>query len=213
MKMMRRPRPNPTTAGTMHTVRQAISTDIPVWKRGKRTEPMTSCVTPPPRLPHPPTRALAVPATSLVNMRLVQNWQQTKVDPPKPMKNRRIAREAALLTRPVKAHGMEANIRRIPIRMRAPNLSHIGPLMKRMKVVPSTEQMLDVQICCLERLIPPSSIGFLITGRRGAIANQMKKAVKKPIHEQWKARMCGRLKLHNLISVALSSWFGSTLRE
>lgn len=39
---------------------------------------------------------------------------------------------------------------------------------------------------------------------------QMKKAVKKLIHEQWNARMCGRLKLHNLISVALSSWLGST---
>jgi hypothetical protein len=40
----------------------------------------------------------------------------------------------------------------------------------------------------------------------------MKKAMKKPHQEQWKARMCGREKSHSLISVALSSWSGSTLR-
>ena len=50
-----------------------------------------------------------------------------------------------------------------------------------------------------------------LTGKRGAMANQIKNAVKKPIHEQWKARMCGRLKERSLISVPLSSWFGSTL--
>ena len=105
------------------------------------------------------------------------------------MKNRRTARDAASLTRPVNAHGMDANIKRTPIRIRAPYLSHMGPLMKRMKVVPSTEQMLEVQISCLLRPMPPSSGDFLITGRRGAMANQMKKAVKKPIHEQWKARI------------------------
>jgi len=99
------------------------------------------------------------------------------------------------VTRPVKAVGMEANIKMIPIRMRAPNLSHIGPLMKRMKIVPSTEKMLDVQISCLVRPIPPSSGGSLITGMSGAMANQMKKAVKKA-----------------LISVALSSWLVSTAR-
>jgi hypothetical protein len=41
------------------------------------------------------------------------------------------------------------------------------------------------------------------------MANQMKKAMKKPHHEQWKARMCGRAKLQSLISVDLSSWSGS----
>ena len=49
-----------------------------------------------------------------------------------------------------------------------------------------------------------------IAERRGLIANQIKKAMKKPHQEQWKARMWGRAKLHNLISVALSSWSGST---
>mmetsp|Transcript_21581 Transcript_21581/g.45634 ORF Transcript_21581/g.45634 Transcript_21581/m.45634 type:complete len:206 (+) Transcript_21581:1181-1798(+) len=204
--MMRNPRQNPTAAGTMHTVLQACSADMPSLKRGKRTDPITSWVTPPPRLPQPPTSALAVPATSLVNIREVQNWQHTKVDPPSPMKKRRTERVAALLTRPVQAQGIEQSIRSTPIRRRAPYLSHIGPLMKRMKTVPATEQMLDVQISCFE--MPKVS---LISGRSGAIANQMKKAVKNPIHEQWNARMCGRLKERSLISVALSSWSGSTL--
>ena len=51
----------------------------------------------------------------------------------------------------------------------------------------------------------------LISGKRGAMANQMKKAMKKANQAQWKALMCGRLKLNILISVALSSWSGSTL--
>mmetsp|Transcript_49771 Transcript_49771/g.105832 ORF Transcript_49771/g.105832 Transcript_49771/m.105832 type:complete len:206 (+) Transcript_49771:1369-1986(+) len=204
--MMRNPRQNPTAAGTRQTVLQACSADMPSLKSGKRTVPMTIWVTPPPRLPQPPTSALAVPATSLVNMREVQNWQQTKVDPPSPMKKRRPARDAALLMRPVQAQGMEHAIKRTPIRIRAPYLSHMGPLMNRMNTVPATEQMLDVQICCFEIF----SVS-LISGRRGAMANQMKKAVKNPIHEQWKARMCGRLKERSLISVALSSWSGSTL--
>src|SRR5210317_877362 len=123
------------------------------------------------------------------------------------MKKRRAARDPALLTRPVKAQGMEAAARMKPIGIRAPYLSQIGPFTKRMKIVPATEQMLDVQICCLLR-----SRVFLISGKRGAMANQMKKAMKKQNQEQWKARMCGREKLQSLISVALSSWLGSTLR-
>merc|ERR1719223_1520325 len=169
---------------------------------------MTIWVTPPPRLPHPPTRALAVPTTSLTNMREAQHWHMTKVDPPKPMKKRSTAREVALFTNPVMAQGMEAKARMMPIGMRAPYLSQRGPLTKRRKMVPATEQMLDVQICCL--LIPRVS---LTSGRSGAMANQMKKAMKKQNQLQWKARMCGLLKERSLISVALSSWSGSTLTK
>jgi hypothetical protein len=50
--------------------------------------------------------------------------------------------------------------------------------MKRKKTVPATEQMLDVQTCCL---VSPSV--FEISGRRGAMANQMKKAMKKENHD------------------------------
>ena len=65
--------------------------------------------------------------------------------------------------------------------------------------------MLDVQTSCGE-IFNVS----LILGRSGAMANQIKKAVKNPIHEQCKARIWGRLKDRSLISVALSSWSGST---
>lgn len=108
----------------------------------------------------------------------------TKVDPPRPMKKRRIIRLVEEVTTPVKAHGIDAPIRIKPIRTRAPNLSHIGPKRKRMKMVPATELMLDVQACWPVRLRV-----FLISGMSGAMANQMKKATKKDHHEQWNARM------------------------
>jgi len=76
-----------------------------------------------------------------------------------------------------------------------------------MKMVPPTPTMLDVQISFLVR-----SRVSLISERRGAMENQMKKAMKKPSQEKWKALMCGREKLQSLISVALSSCSGSTSR-
>ncbi len=123
------------------------------------------------------------------------------------MKNLVRARLHAELTSPIRAQGMEANINTHPIRIRAPNLSQRGPRMKRMIMVPATEQMFEVQMSCLEI----SSDSFT-SGRRGAIANQMKKAMKNVHHEQWKARMWGLEKLHSLISDALSFCAGSTLR-
>ena len=94
------------------------------------------------------------------------------------MKKKMTQRNAYELARPVQAHGMEANISMKPMGMRAPYLSQSGPLMKRKKTVPATEQMLDVQTCCL---VSPSV--FEISGRRGAMANQMKKAMKKENHD------------------------------
>ena len=94
------------------------------------------------------------------------------------MKKRMTQRDTYELARPVQAHGMEANISIKPMGMRAPYLSQSGPLRKRKKTVPATEQMLDVQICCL---LSPSV--FAISGRRGAMANQMKKAMKKQPHD------------------------------
>mmetsp|Transcript_23246 Transcript_23246/g.65867 ORF Transcript_23246/g.65867 Transcript_23246/m.65867 type:complete len:217 (+) Transcript_23246:895-1545(+) len=191
----------------MDTVRHAISASLSkaVLNTGKRKDPMTICVTEAPRFPHPPTRALAVPTTSLVNMRLDQYWHITKVPPATPMKRRSTARPVAVCTRPVHAVGMEAEHRTTANKMRAPYLSHPGPRTKRMKMVPPTPTMLEVHTSCL--VILRSS---RISPRSGAMANQMKKAMKKHHHEQWKARMCGRAKLQSLISVALSSCSGST---
>ena len=129
--------------------------------------------TPPPRFPHPPTRAFAVPTTSLVNMREVQYWHMTNVLPPKPMKNRRTASEVALLTRPVQAQGILAKHRMILMGILAPYLSQRGPLMNRSKMVPATEQIFEVQISFF---VSPRVI--LISASSGAMANQMKNAVK-----------------------------------
>ncbi len=133
---------------------------------------------------HLPTRAFAVPTTSLVNIDVVQYWHMTKVDPPRPIKKRVVARAPALFTRPMRAQGMDAPMRTQPIKIRAPNLSQRGPRENLMTMVPATEQMLEVQISCFE--IPRV---FFTSGRRGAMANQMKKAMKNDHQEQWKARM------------------------
>lgn len=130
------------------------------------------------------TRALAVPATSLVNILVDQYWHMTKVDPPRPMKKRVTARVVALLTRPIQAHGILAAISTNPINTRAPYLSQRGPSAKRIKMVPATEQMFDVQISCLVIW----RVSFT-SESNGAIANQMKKATKNVHHEQWNARM------------------------
>jgi hypothetical protein len=61
-----------------------------------------------------------------------------------------------------------------------------------MKIVPPTPTTLDVQISCFERFRV-----VRISERSGAIANQMKKAMKKPHHDKWKALMWGREKLQS----------------
>lgn len=90
----------------------------------------------------------------------------------------------ALLTKPVQAVGIEAEHSTIVKRSLAPYLSQSGPRRKRMKIVLPTPTMFDVQICPLVRF----SV-VLISPRRGAMENQMKNAIKKPHHEQWKARI------------------------
>mmetsp|Transcript_6988 Transcript_6988/g.15113 ORF Transcript_6988/g.15113 Transcript_6988/m.15113 type:complete len:150 (-) Transcript_6988:161-610(-) len=110
-----------------------------------------------------------------------------------------------LLTRPIHAVGMEANMRTHPMGIRAPNLSQTAPKTNRIQISNKTAQILLVQMSdgCKSR-------ESLISGRSGAMANHMKKAMKKPHQEKWKALMCGRAKEHNLSSFALSSWSGST---
>lgn len=92
-------------------------------KAGNKMDPINSCVHAPPKLPHPPTSPLAVPATSRVNIRVGQNCAMTKDPPAIPIKKRSVMRPPAVLTSPVKAHGMDANIKTADMGMRAPNLS------------------------------------------------------------------------------------------
>ena len=112
-------------------------------------------------------------------MREHQNWQGTNVAPAIPMAARRAVKPAAELTKPMHDVGKEATQSKRPIRIRGPNLSHKGPMRKRIKMVEPTPIMLAVHTSFL--VIPMSS---RISPRKGAMANQMKKAMKKPHHEQ-----------------------------
>mmetsp|Transcript_11194 Transcript_11194/g.16785 ORF Transcript_11194/g.16785 Transcript_11194/m.16785 type:complete len:181 (+) Transcript_11194:1101-1643(+) len=169
-----------TTAGTMEEYLHAISASSDAaLKIGNNTDPITSWVTPPPKLPQPPTRAFAVPTISLVNIRDVQYWHMTKHEPAVPMNKRRTVRPTDEFTRNVSAVGIEAAHRTIAIIKRAPYLSHNGPREKRITTVPATLKMLDIHIWLLV-----SSRVFFISGNSGGMANQMKKAMKKLHQEQ-----------------------------
>jgi hypothetical protein len=97
----------------------------------------------------------------------------TNVPPAIPMKRRRIAKPVAVSTKPVHAVGIEAEQRTTVKRIRAPYLSQPGPRMKRMKMVPATPTIDEVQISSF--VSPRVS---RISERRGAMANHMKKAIK-----------------------------------
>jgi hypothetical protein len=122
-----------TTAGMTQTVRHAFSASPlkKTLKRGKRPAPMMSWVTPPPRLPQPSARALAIPTTSFANILEDQNWHMTKVEPATPMKKRRIAKLRAELTKPVIAVGMEEKQRTTANEILGPYLSQTGPCRKK----------------------------------------------------------------------------------
>ena len=97
----------------------------------------------------------------------------TNVPPATPMNRRRIANPVAELTNPVHAVGILAQHKTTVNSTRAPYLSHAGPNMKRMKMVPPTPTMLEVQISSLVNFKSSR-----ISESNGAIANQMKKAIK-----------------------------------
>lgn len=78
--------------------------------------------------------------------------------------------------------GIEASIKTTPIGIRAPYLSQTAPKTNLMQMSKETAQMLVVQISWVLRLR-----STLIWGRRGAIANQMKNAIKKDHHAKWNA--------------------------
>jgi len=149
--MTMKPQMKATMAGKTHTVRHAFSVLPPYAEvnAGKRTEPIITCVKAPPRLPHPPTIPLAVPAVSLVYMHVGQCCAMTKVDPAMPMNSLITASPAAELTSPTMAVGIDATMRTTPIGMRDPYRSHSGPMKKRIKIVVRSEQIEDVQTCSL----------------------------------------------------------------
>jgi len=88
------------TAGNISVSRQAKSS-LPFKRyasRGKIAVPSTICVHAEPADPSPEEIAMAVAATSLTNIQVIQNWQGTNVSVA-PMKNRIIERVVALKTK------------------------------------------------------------------------------------------------------------------
>ena len=70
----------------------------------------------------------------------------TKVDPPMPMKNLITARPVAVFVNPIIPVGMALLKRIRPMGMRGPYLSQKGPRRKRIRIVPATAVIEDVQI-------------------------------------------------------------------
>lgn len=66
----------------------------------------TYYVIPPPALPQPPARELAVPTILLSKKPVHQTWHGTNVPPKIPMKNRRAIKPLGPVTRPAMAVGM-----------------------------------------------------------------------------------------------------------
>ena len=89
------------------------------------------------------------------------------------MKRRRTYRPDAVLTRPVQAVGIAADISIKLKRVRAPNLSHNGPNRNRMTIVPPTPIMDEVQISSFDKFKVSR-----ISARSGVIENQRKKELK-----------------------------------
>ena len=98
------------------------------------------------------------------------------------MNKRNTERPTAVWTAPVQAVGIDAKHRTAVNKTRAPYLSQPGPKIKRIKIVPATPTILDVQTSLLSK-----SNDFLISGNNGAMENQIKKAMKNDHQEQWNA--------------------------
>jgi hypothetical protein len=103
----------------------------------------------------------------------------TKVPPAVPMNKRRTVNPVEEFTNPRQAVGIDAKQRTLVKRTRDPTLSHRGPNRKRIKMVPPTPTMLEVQISSFVKLKVSR-----ISESNGAMANQIKKAIKKATQEQ-----------------------------
>ena len=177
--------------------------------KARKTWPMRSVVTPPPRLPHPPAVAFATPTTCLENICVHQTWHATKEASPMPMKKRHAMKPAAFCTKamPRMNGAVISSTNASPLR--APRMSHTMPMRKRHTMLLVTD--IRLPMARSERL-RPRVVAFLRTGASGAGAKVEKNVEKKPNHDAWKARMCGLLQLEITRRVALCSASTGTLK-
>ncbi len=105
-----------------------------------------SCVAPPPRLPHPAAVPFTSPIILLLNIVLIQNWQETNVASEKPMKNRARMNPEMVDTDAMEKTAGAANMIRNAHPYRGPTRSHRGPMSSRERTEPdiSTRQRLSM---------------------------------------------------------------------
>lgn len=96
-----------------------------------------SCVAPPPRLPHPAAMPFAVPTTLLLNMELIQNWQDTKVAKENPMKKRTTMKPVTSDTVAIEYTAGAMIIIKKAHPYRGPTKSHTEPITRRDKMEPA----------------------------------------------------------------------------
>ena len=148
------------------------------------TSGITSCVTPPPRLPQPAVVALAVPTTLGANITEVWYCVITNEAPITPISRRKMTNVSKFWESPISITGNEPRISNPVYVRRGPIRSSTQPIATRAKIVMKTEAISEVKTWELVRLrssrTSPSS---------GAIPNQPKKQRKNASQVRWNVRM------------------------
>mmetsp|Transcript_20350 Transcript_20350/g.60046 ORF Transcript_20350/g.60046 Transcript_20350/m.60046 type:complete len:221 (-) Transcript_20350:128-790(-) len=214
---MRGPTTSMQPAMMAGTMRQAVSRDTVnhVTIQGTST-----CAKPAPRLPQPAVVAVAVPTTLDENIEFVQYMVGTKEAPIMLMKKRAVESPCMLVATPDRASGTAHRPRIQAAVDRGPSHSSRDPTMRRDTTVPARPIVFEasmllwhsasqMQSSALSRTSQPPLVHSprltRINGIRGERVNQPMKEMKKESHAQWKARICGRLKDHSFMLVALHS--------
>ena len=166
--------------------------------RMPRTIGITSCVTPPPRLPHPAVVAFAVPTTFGANMTDVWYCVMTNDAPTMPISRWKIRNVWKSCARPMPITGSDPTRSSQVYASRGPIRSHSQPISSLATTVTATDPMMIQPIC--DCVSPISSRTSIISG---AMPNQAKKQRKNANQLMWNARICGVEKLKTRIRTAL----------
>merc|ERR1712187_50427 len=184
------------STGNIIDARHAVERGSPIpLCQNRYTNGMIVCVRPPPRLPHPPAVALAVPTTLLLNIIEFQHWFTTEVEPRQDTKKRPMIRPVESLTAALQATTTAPQANKRQSASLGPIFSMTEPIMKRVKTSNDTAAMLAFPIAFLHPFLhthaftrSPSGnamtsswlsqipISTRTTVSRGAKANQPMKA-------------------------------------
>lgn len=129
------------TPGKKNASRHAVK--LVAWKLSLinwYTRGMISWVAPPPKLPHPAAIAFADPTILLLNMELIQYWQDTNVARENPMKNRTAVNPDDDSTDAMAYTAGEMIITRNAHPYRGPIKSHTDPISRRERIEPAVSK-------------------------------------------------------------------------